>query len=177
MRVRLFVNPENASATDKGQGVCQNLDFVKKLAKRIKTAGMSLILDFHYSDSWADPAKQWTPKDWEQLNDEGLYTEIYKYTADVLKELVKIGATPDFIQTGNEISYGMLWGKEGSQDHRWLHRQHSKLGTLHHFAKTRGAGLPRNLPASKDNPPHRTDVATQCARKLLSENGRSGSRL
>ena len=118
MRVRLFVNPENASATDKRQGVCQNLEFVKKLAKRIKTAGMSLILDFHYSDSWADPAKQWTPKDWEQLNDEGLYTEIYKYTVDVLQELVKIGATPDFIQTGNEISYGMLWGKEGSQDHR-----------------------------------------------------------
>lgn len=118
MRVRLFVDPSNASTSDKGQGVCQDLEYVKALGKRIKTAGFSFMLDFHYSDSWADPAKQWTPKAWIGLSDAELYTTIYNYTKNVLEELVAAGATPDFIQTGNEISYGMLWGAENTQANR-----------------------------------------------------------
>ncbi|MCF0243262.1 MAG: glycosyl hydrolase 53 family protein [Bacteroidaceae bacterium] len=113
MRVRLFVNPENASATDKGQGVCQDLDYVVKLGKRIKDSGFAFMLDIHYSDSWADPAKQFTPSEWLSLSDEQLYKKIHDYTKDCLQKLKVSGATPDFIQTGNEISYGMLWGKEG----------------------------------------------------------------
>ena len=74
------------------------------------------MLDFHYSDSWADPAKQWTPDAWKSLSDDALYTKIYEYTAACLDELNKKGATPDFIQIGNEISYGMLWGVDGSTD-------------------------------------------------------------
>ncbi len=111
MRVRLFVDPANASNLEKGQGVCQDLDYVKALGKRIKEAGFSLMLDFHYSDVWADPAKQWTPKAWLGLSDEDLYTKIYEYTRDCLKALKDEGVVPDFIQTGNEISYGMLWGE------------------------------------------------------------------
>ena len=111
MRVRLFVNPENASSEDKGQGVVQDLAYVKRLGKMIKDAGMALILDFHYSDSWADPAKQWTPKAWAGLSDSELNKQIYNYTREVLQEMKAAGATPDFIQTGNEISYGMLWGR------------------------------------------------------------------
>lgn len=110
MRIRLFVNPENASTGDKGQGVFQDLEYVKAIGKRIKDMGLSFMLDFHYSDSWADPAKQWTPAAWLSLTDEQLYNKIYEYTKDVLQQLVAVGATPDFIQTGNEISYGMLWG-------------------------------------------------------------------
>lgn len=113
MRVRLFVNPENASTADKGQGVCQDLDYVVKLAKRIKSSGFAFMLDFHYSDSWADPAKQFTPKEWASLSDTELCSKIYEYTKSCLKTLNDEGATPDFIQTGNEISYGMLWGTEG----------------------------------------------------------------
>ena len=111
MRVRLFVNPENASSEDKGQGVVQDLAYVKRLGKMIKDAGMALMLDFHYSDSWADPAKQWTPKAWAGLSDSELFKQIYNYTREVLQEMKAAGATPDFIQTGNEISYGMLWGR------------------------------------------------------------------
>lgn len=111
MRVRLFVDPSNATQAEKGQGVCQNLDYVKALGKRIKEAGLSLLLDFHYSDTWADPSKQWTPKAWLDLTDDQLYTKIYEYTKDCLRQMVEAGATPDFIQTGNEISYGMLYGK------------------------------------------------------------------
>ena len=114
MRVRLFVNPSDYPNND--PNCCQTLDYVKTLGKRIKDAGFKLMLDFHYSDTWADPAKQWTPKAWETLTDAELYTKIYEYTKDVLQQMKDAGATPDFIQTGNEISYGMLWGKEGSSN-------------------------------------------------------------
>ncbi len=117
MRVRLFVNPNktttdpnNSGKTITDENVCQDIELVKALGKRIKDAGLKLMLDFHYSDTWADPAKQWTPAGWANLSDADIYTKIYVYTKDVLTDLVAAGATPDFIQTGNEISYGMLWG-------------------------------------------------------------------
>ena len=113
-RVRLFVNPANASSEHKGQGVIQNLDTVKVLGRRIKAAGMQFMLDFHYSDTWADPAMQYTPAEWAGLNDEQLVVKVYEYTRDCLRELKAAGATPDYIQTGNEISYGMLWGPVGT---------------------------------------------------------------
>ena len=112
MRVRLFVDPSKASATQKGEGVRQDLEYVKALGQQIKDCGLAFMLDFHYSDSWADPVKQWKPDAWKSLTDEQLYTRIYEYTKEVLQQLNAAGATPDFIQTGNEISYGMLWGLE-----------------------------------------------------------------
>ena len=118
MRVRLFVEPANASSVDKGQGVRQDLDYVKALGKRIKDAGMAFLLDFHYSDSWADPSKQWTPKAWLGLSDSELAQKVYDYTKDCLQQLVATGAAPDLIQTGNEISYGMLWGAQGTNANR-----------------------------------------------------------
>jgi hypothetical protein len=92
-RVRLFVNPANASAADKGQGVIQNLDTVKVLGARIKAAGMQFMLDFHYSDSWADPVKQYTPAEWADLDDEALTQKVYEYTRDCLRTLQAAGAT------------------------------------------------------------------------------------
>ena len=114
IRVRLFVDPSK----DNDKAVCQDIEYVKALGKRIKDAGLLLMLDFHYSDTWADPAKQWTPADWLSMSNEELYTKIYDYTKDCLEQMNAAGATPDFIQTGNEISYGMLWGKEGSSTYR-----------------------------------------------------------
>ena len=117
-RVRLFVNPANASNEHMEQGVIQNLDTVKVLGRRIKAAGMKFMLDFHYSDTWADPAKQWTPSDWLSMSNDQLYTKIYEYTKDCLEQMNAAGASPDFIQTGNEISYGMMWGAKGSSANR-----------------------------------------------------------
>ncbi|MGN0221370.1 MAG: glycosyl hydrolase 53 family protein [Prevotella sp.] len=116
MRVRLFHNPANASDKDKDDGVCQDLAYVTALGQRIKQAGLRFCLDFHYSDSWADPNKQYTPAAWAEMGDAQLQDAVYTYTQGVLEHLNAAGATPDFIQTGNEISYGMLWGKEGSSD-------------------------------------------------------------
>jgi arabinogalactan endo-1,4-beta-galactosidase len=110
MRVRLFVDPSN----DNDKAVCQDLEYVKALGKRIKDAGMKLILDFHYSDTWADPGKQWTPNAWKDMTDEQLKDTIYGYTKYCLEQMVAAGATPDFIQTGNEISYGMMWGTKAA---------------------------------------------------------------
>ena len=114
MRVRLFVDPSQ----DNDKAVCQDLDYVKVLGKRIKDQGMVFLLDFHYSDTWADPAKQWTPNAWKDLSDEQLCEQIYTYTKDCLQQLKDAGATPDFIQTGNEISYGMMWGVNGTTANR-----------------------------------------------------------
>ena len=114
MRVRLFVDPSKASTDDKGQGVCQDLDYVVALGARIKAAGFRLMLDFHYSDSWADPVKQYTPDAWKGLSEEELPDKVYQYTRECLEAMVAAGATPDYIQTGNEISYGMLWGPVGT---------------------------------------------------------------
>ena len=108
MRVRLFVEPSNATKAEKGQGVCQDLDFVKNLGKNIKDAGLKFMLDFHYSDTWADPGKQGTPASWKTINTP-TYEYIYTYTKESLQAMVDAGATPDFIQIGNEISFGMLW--------------------------------------------------------------------
>ena len=83
MRVRLFVDPSR----DSDKGVCQDLDYVKALGKRIKDQGMAFMLDFHYSDTWADPGKQWTPDAWKSLNNEQLCDKIYEYTKDGLSQL------------------------------------------------------------------------------------------
>jgi arabinogalactan endo-1,4-beta-galactosidase len=119
MRVRLFVDPSVAPSSEKGEGVCQDLEYVKALGKRIKDAGFKLMLDFHYSDSWADPAKQYTPAAWATLTDAQLQSKIYEYTADVLQQMKDFGAAPDFIQTGNEISYGMMWAGRSAAQTTW----------------------------------------------------------
>ena len=115
IRVRLMVDP---TKSDDQKQVVQDLEYVKALGKRIKDAGLMLMLDFHYSDTWADPVAQWTPSAWLSLGDAQLQQKLYEYTRDCLQELVGCGATPDFIQTGNEISYGMLWGAKGSSANR-----------------------------------------------------------
>lgn len=112
MRVRVFVNPADYSGSDKDPNACQTIESVLPLCRRIKETGLDLILDFMYSDTWADPAKQWTPKQWLGLNDEQLCRKIYDYTKESLETLKNAGVVPDFIQTGNEISFGMLWGSE-----------------------------------------------------------------
>ena len=109
MRVRLFVNPENASSSDKEEGVIQDLPYVKALGKRIKDAGYAFVLDLHYSDSWADPGKQTVPAAWSGASVADLQDSVYNYTKCVMQEMIAAGARPDFIQLGNEITGGMLW--------------------------------------------------------------------
>ncbi len=119
MRVRLFVNPADHKShhpSEYDPNACQDLEYITPLCQRIVDDGFALMLDFHYSDTWADPAKQWTPEAWKDLTDDQLYEKIYDYTKQTLLALKEAGVTPAFIQPGNEISYGMLWGQEGASD-------------------------------------------------------------
>ena len=117
VRVRLFVDPQNAPNGHKGEGVCQDLDYVIKFSRQIKQAGLALMLDFHYSDTWADPAKQFTPKRWMHCDAKTLTDSVYAYTRASLLAMKKAGITPEMIQVGNEITNGMLWpiGKQYRQ--------------------------------------------------------------
>lgn len=108
-RVRLFVNPVIVNADGSKQGEVQDLEYAAALGKRIKDAGMALMLDFHYSDTWADPVKQTIPAGWKGLTEQQLTDTMYSYTKMCLMRMVEAGAQPDFVQLGNEISCGMLW--------------------------------------------------------------------
>src|SRR5882724_1628225 len=93
-RLRIWVDPRNGA---------NGLEYTTKLAKRIKDAGGTFMLDFHYSDWWADPQKQNKPAAWAKLDFDTLVKQTETYTANVIKSLKDAGATPDFVQIGNEI--------------------------------------------------------------------------
>ena len=115
VRVRLFADPSK----DTDKNVCQDIEYVKSLGKRIKAAGLCFMLDFHYSDTWADPEHQTMPLEWGMINTPA-FEYIYTYTKTNLEALVAAAATPDFIQIGNEISFGMLWdGCKVSANSNW----------------------------------------------------------
>lgn len=108
IRVRLFVDPTR----DSDPATSQDLDYVKAFGARIKAAGLKFLLDLHYSDTWADPNKQSIPASWgfsTATSDAVVAQKVYDYTTEVLQALNAAAATPDYVQIGNEVSYGMLW--------------------------------------------------------------------
>ena len=107
IRLRVFVNPQ-APKGYSSRGYC-DLDHTLVMAKRIKTAGMGLLLDFHYSDTWADPGHQVKPAAWADLHGTELEKAVHDHTRNVMAALKKQGTAPDMVQIGNEISHGMLW--------------------------------------------------------------------
>ena len=126
-RVRLFVNPVIINKDGSRQGEVQDLPYVTALGKRIKDAGMAFLLDFHYSDTWADPVKQTIPTAWKDLTEQELSDTVYGYTRECLKALVAAGATPDYVQIGNEVSYGMLW--RSNDDKVWTNSAYDNNAT------------------------------------------------
>ncbi len=103
MRVRIWVHP-----TDQGIFV-NNLPYTIKLGREIKKAGLKLLLDLHYSDTWADGGHQPTPAAWQGLGIQQLKTKLYNYTRKVITAMRRGGAMPDIVQVGNEITGGMCW--------------------------------------------------------------------
>ena len=137
MRVRLFVDPSKAPQAHKGEGVCQDLAFVRELGQQIKAAGLAFMLDLDYSDTWTDPGKHSTPSDWASNDPDELASMLSDYTRHILNELNEAGATPDFVQPGNEITYGMLW----PTGHVWPGGGGQDGGTWENFAKYLKAGI------------------------------------
>jgi arabinogalactan endo-1,4-beta-galactosidase len=100
IRLRVWVNP--------AAGWCNEADVVTKAA-RAKKLGMKILIDFHYSDSWADPGKQTKPAAWAIQDIATLQTSVYNHTLAVMNALKTGGITPDWVQVGNETNDGMLW--------------------------------------------------------------------
>ena len=100
IRLRVWVDPKD--------GWCGKEDVLAK-ARRAQALGMRLMIDFHYSDWWADPGKQNKPAAWKNLDLEGLKKAVADHTTDVLTALKTAGITPQWIQIGNETTGGMLW--------------------------------------------------------------------
>ncbi|MCI0512676.1 glycosyl hydrolase 53 family protein [candidate division KSB1 bacterium] len=99
-----------------------NLEKILCMAHRIKANGMKFLLNFHYSDTWADPAHQKKPAAWENISFAALKDSVYQYTKKVIQALNNQGTVPDMVQLGNEINSGMLWNDGrvgGSYNSNW----------------------------------------------------------
>lgn len=89
-----------------------NFDDVLKTIRRAKAQGLQSLLDFHYSDDWADGGKQITPAAWANLDEDAQAAALHDYTRDILQRLDAAGAMPEMVQVGNETNPELLGGKE-----------------------------------------------------------------
>ncbi len=115
IRLRIFNNPAADSGYSPKTGFC-DLQHTLQMAKRIKAANMKLLIDFHYSDYWADPQKQFKPLAWKDLNFIELKKAVTDFTQKTIQALKDQGTLPDMVQIGNEINHGMIW-PDGKFEH------------------------------------------------------------
>jgi arabinogalactan endo-1,4-beta-galactosidase len=100
IRLRLFHTPTELP---------NNLEYTIALAKAAKQLGYHFLLDYHYSDTWADPGKQFLPKAWEGMSHAQLVTAVFDYSKQTMTAFREAGVPPNMVQIGNEIINGMLW--------------------------------------------------------------------
>lgn len=115
IRLRIWNDPYNAAGLGYGGGN-NDEESLLKMAQDASKHGMKVLVDFHYSDFWADPAKQPLPKAWKNLSSTDLNQEIYLYTNKVLKDLEKAGVNIGMVQVGNEVTNG-VFGIWTDRDH------------------------------------------------------------
>jgi arabinogalactan endo-1,4-beta-galactosidase len=111
IRLRLFHSPKTLP---------NDLPYTISLAKQAHGLGFKFLLNFHYSDTWADPGKQFIPKAWADKSHDELVRLVFEYTRDVIKAFCEAGVPPDMVQIGNEVIAGMLWPDGKLPDH-WDH--------------------------------------------------------
>lgn len=109
IRLRVFHTPTQLP---------NSLPYTVELAQKAKALGYRFLLDLHYSDTWADPAKQTMPAAWVGKSHAELVTAVRDYTREVVAALRAAGAMPDMVQVGNEITPGMLW-PDGRLPEHW----------------------------------------------------------
>ncbi len=110
IRVRVWNDPYDEQGNGFGGGNC-DIRTAVEIGKRAAACGMSLLVDFHYSDFWADPGKQMVPRSWKGMKIKQKKTFVYEYTLDCLNQLKEAGIPVRMIQLGNEIN-GKLCGEK-----------------------------------------------------------------
>ncbi|MCC8103625.1 MAG: glycosyl hydrolase 53 family protein [Clostridiales bacterium] len=108
VRLRLWNDPFDAEGNSYGAGG-GDMETTLALAKRAKRLGIGWLLDFHYSDFWADPGKQRVPKAWRGMDAKQLEQAVYDFTAQVLERCRREDILPQMVAVGNELSNGLLW--------------------------------------------------------------------
>jgi arabinogalactan endo-1,4-beta-galactosidase len=134
IRLRLFYSPTDLP---------NNLKYTLAMAKSAKQLGFRFLLDLHYSDTWADPGKQFLPKAWASFSHEQLVKAVGDYTRDTIAAFREAGVLPDMVQIGNEVIHGMLW-PDGKLPERW-----------DQFAELIKAGIAGVYAGAGDGPPPR----------------------
>jgi arabinogalactan endo-1,4-beta-galactosidase len=109
IRLRLFHTPT---------ALPNNLEYTIALARKAKDMGFKFLLDYHYSDTWADPGKQYIPKAWENFTHKDLVKAVFDYSRETIVAFKKAGILPEMVQIGNEVINGMLW-PDGKLPQNW----------------------------------------------------------
>ncbi len=109
IRLRLFNHPTQLP---------NNLNYTIAEAKEAKQLGFKFLLDFHYSDTWADPEKQFMPKVWEGMTHAQLVQAVFDYTKKTIIAFRDSSVLPDMVQIGNEVTNGILW-PDGKLPEHW----------------------------------------------------------
>lgn len=109
IRLRLFHSPARLP---------NDLEYTLAFAREAKERGFKFLLNFHYSDTWADPGRQTPPKAWQNKSFQELVEAVFEYTRETIQTLREEGAMPDMVQVGNEITPGMLW-PHGKLPEQW----------------------------------------------------------
>lgn len=137
-RLRLWVSPL-AGTSDLASALI--------LAARARKAGLKLLLDLHYSDSWADRTTQTTPTEWQGLSPEDLSRTVENYTRDVVTEFARQDTPVDIVQVGNEVANGMLW-PTGQLNESWGENWFPFINLLKAGAKGARDANPAHRPPS-----------------------------
>lgn len=108
IRIRLWNDPWSETGESYGAGE-NDLKTSLEIAKRVTAAGFGVLLNFHYSDFWADPGKQIKPKAWADYGVKELEQAVYDYTLESMQTFLDAGVNITMVQVGNELSNGLLW--------------------------------------------------------------------
>jgi arabinogalactan endo-1,4-beta-galactosidase len=128
VRLRVMVNPVSLP---------NDLAYTIASAKDAKAQGFKVLLDFHYSDDWADPQHQTVPRAWASLSHKQLVKATYRYTRDTIAAFRKAGVMPEMVQVGNEITVGMMW-PDGRLPAQWQNFADLLLAGVHGVDAGRG---------------------------------------
>jgi arabinogalactan endo-1,4-beta-galactosidase len=137
VRLRLFHTPTRLP---------NDLDYTIAAAKQAKALGFKILLNYHYSDTWADPGKQFLPKAWEGLSHDELVEAVFAYTRETIAAFRDAGVMPDMVQPGNEVINGMLW-PDGKLPRNWANFAELTKAGIRGVEAGRGEPGPNRAPA------------------------------